>query len=1002
MVAHNPGAWFDEVLRSVVAQDYPALDVVVIDSASDRSVAPRVHDIVPEAIVQPLAANHGFAKAANTILEHRAVGPYVLVMHDDVALAPDCVRRLVEETLRSNAGVTGPKLLDWNDPKRILHVGLGADKTGLVSDLAEPGEYDQEQHDAVRDVFAVPGAVTLIRTDLFRALGGFDDVMSVRGEDLDLCWRAHALGARVIVNPAATARHREDLTTRIPGADDDRLSRRHRIRAMLSNYGVFHTLRVVPQAMVASFVNIILALLQGRVGLIVEILGAWTWNFVRLPSVLRRRRQLAKVRQVDDAEVRALQLPGFEGINTWRRARADRREPAVGDDAAPPAQSQAERSRNMQMTGLVWAGVVGVLLFGSRELITDGVPQFNQFVEFPSGPSSLLTEWGSTWRSTGVGSEAPSSPLHVLLGFASVALFGQIGLVRLIAIVGLLFVGVVGAYRLMAPFAAMQSQIVALLVYAAAPLPYNALYEGSWSGLVAYAAMPWIVRRMAMAAAIAPFSDDEPTMARRASDVVALSLILAAAAMIEPWVALTPALLAGSWSIGSLATRRVNGALSAIVVAVASMVGAFLLSMPASLGLVSSDFAWSSLAGAERVAGHELGMSRLLRLATGPHGDSLFGWVLLVVPALALVMASGRRLAWAARSWVGVVVSVGLVVASESGRIDVSLPPAVVLLAPAGIGLAMAAGLTAVAFGSDLRRHRFGWRQAVPIIAIVALVVSSLVGLGGSLDGRWKVVDDGYDDVFAFFDERAPAHARTFWIGDASVLPVNGWAYDDQLSYAITQARTPTILDFVPGNPSPQVLDIRDRFEQSLNGAGNRLGRVLAREGIRYVVVVEANAPAPFSSVIRPVPVTLADRLTEQLDLVRIEVRAGATVYENRAYVPTVSSHAPGSLLNGDTAFTNFDLALAEVTSMRTYRGPLDTTDLYVAVPAGTNWELTAAGRQIAPAAYDWATLFSSESPGDAELRHANVASYWLASVAQILAWLGLVALLILARRRTS
>ena len=93
VVAHNPGAWFDEVLRSLLAQDYPSLDVVVVDAASKESVAPRVHSVIPEATVVPLLANQGFAKNANTILEHSGLGPYLLICHDDVALAPDCIRR---------------------------------------------------------------------------------------------------------------------------------------------------------------------------------------------------------------------------------------------------------------------------------------------------------------------------------------------------------------------------------------------------------------------------------------------------------------------------------------------------------------------------------------------------------------------------------------------------------------------------------------------------------------------------------------------------------------------------------------------------------------------------------------------------------------------------------------------------------------------------------------------------------------------------------------------
>ena len=83
--------------------------------------------------------------------------------------------------------------------------------TASRSHYVERGELDQEQHDAVRDVFYVPGAVTLVRADLFAALGGFDRSMTVHGEDLDLCWRAHVAGARVVVAPAARVAHLEAL-----------------------------------------------------------------------------------------------------------------------------------------------------------------------------------------------------------------------------------------------------------------------------------------------------------------------------------------------------------------------------------------------------------------------------------------------------------------------------------------------------------------------------------------------------------------------------------------------------------------------------------------------------------------------------------------------------------------------------------------------------------------------------------------------------------------------
>lgn len=197
MVAHNPGVWFEETLSSLGAQDYSALSVLVIDAASRDGVElrDRVGAVLPDAHLRRLPENSGYAAAANEALAAVQGAAFYLFCHDDVRLDPDAVRLLVEEAFRSNAGIVGPKIVEWSDPRRLLSVGMGADRFGHPAAYVERGDLDQEQHDAVRDVFFIPGAVTLIRADLFEALGGFDSAISFHGEDLELCWRAHAAGA---------------------------------------------------------------------------------------------------------------------------------------------------------------------------------------------------------------------------------------------------------------------------------------------------------------------------------------------------------------------------------------------------------------------------------------------------------------------------------------------------------------------------------------------------------------------------------------------------------------------------------------------------------------------------------------------------------------------------------------------------------------------------------------------------------------------------------------
>ena len=209
VVTCDPGWWLEECLASLAEQDYPALSVLVVDADSVEDPTPRVAAVMPGAFVRRVRRRRGFGAAANEVLGVVEGASHFVFCHDDVVLGPGAVRHLVEEAFRSNAGVVAPKLVGWFEPDRLLAAGMGADRFGVPVALVERGELDQEQHDAVRDVFFAPASCSLVRADLFASLGGFDATYGSVGEDLDLSWRAHLAGARVVFAPGAKVRHLE-------------------------------------------------------------------------------------------------------------------------------------------------------------------------------------------------------------------------------------------------------------------------------------------------------------------------------------------------------------------------------------------------------------------------------------------------------------------------------------------------------------------------------------------------------------------------------------------------------------------------------------------------------------------------------------------------------------------------------------------------------------------------------------------------------------------------
>src|SRR5437660_4900375 len=254
VVACDPGEWLTDTLSALGEQDYPNLSVLVLDAGTNGDdLAARIAPVLPDAYVRRVEGNPHYGQAANEALIAVEGAAFYLFCHDDAAPDADAVRLHVEEALRSNAGIVGPKLVQWERPERLADVGLTVNKLGAGHSLIERGEMDQEQHDAVRDVYAVPGAFVLVRSDLFEALGGFDPLLADQGGDLDLCWRAQVVGARVMVAPGARVRHMDVEGRKTAGrAEQPTVEARDRLRILLKNYGFLHLLWLVPQAIGAA------------------------------------------------------------------------------------------------------------------------------------------------------------------------------------------------------------------------------------------------------------------------------------------------------------------------------------------------------------------------------------------------------------------------------------------------------------------------------------------------------------------------------------------------------------------------------------------------------------------------------------------------------------------------------------------------------------------------------------------------------------------------------
>ncbi|MBW3557106.1 MAG: glycosyltransferase [Actinobacteria bacterium] len=751
LVTHDAGPWLEETLSALGAQDYPNLSVLVIDAASAVDPTPRIARILPSAYIRRLEDNRGFGSSANDVLGVVEGASHYVFLHDDAAPDADAIRLLVEEAFRSNAGVVSPKLVEWSDRRRLLAVGAAADKAGIVTPYGR-GDLDQEQHDAVRDVFVAPGGCTLIRADLFETLQGFDPDLALFGEDLDLSWRAQVLGARVVVAPAARVRHREASVTGerplevgglggAPAEQVGRLQLRHRLRAVLKAYGPLHLLRVFPQLALVLMGQAALAVVSGRPRTAAAVIDAWRWNVGRRSELWAARRTLQRQRALRDRDVRRLQTRGGARISSALRGRLAGEEYASGMGAAGRRVADAVTAGGLRQNLVVWVGLTVVLVIGSRELLGGPLPAVGQLVPFPDSPLVFLRSFFSGWRTSGLGGEAPAPPTFALLGIAGLLLGGAMGLLQKILVLGAIPVGIVGAYRLASPIASWRARLLGAVLYAAIPIPYDALARGRWSGLVAYAAAPWLLARLLRATGLAPFgaptaAEDQPVVRRAVprrpgsspADAVE-DLLGAEAGTIDPIATeefrVAAVALAGRpddheedrWSRPGIPQPPVGvirpGTLKHQALATGvllALVGAFVPSLLAVVVLVGA----ALVAGAALV-GDLRPMLRALAVAGGAASTAA---VLLLPWTLELVLPGAT---WAGFAGLGQPASVapklGQVLRFDTGPVGGG---------PAGWGIVVVAALPLV-LG---RRWRFNWAARLWVVAIVLWALSWVLGRG--------------------------------------------------------------------------------------------------------------------------------------------------------------------------------------------------------------------------------------------------------------------------------
>ncbi len=1005
VVARDPGSWFEDTLRSLARQEYSELSVVVVDNGSADRLDDRVRVTLPDARVIRRESDHGFSAAANEARAFADDAPFLLFCHDDVVLGREAVTAMVAEAFRANAGVVGAKLVDWNDPGILTSVGLGVDGYGAAAELVDPGELDQSQHDQARNVFAVSTACMLVRSDLFTVIGGFRQDIPTCGEDVDLCWRTLIAGASVQFCPRAVVRHRGRFEER-RRIDRERLTIRHQARMVLANVEFRRAWYRIPVSFVLALVDAVTSLVLGRFRRSGDDLAALAGGVVGLPRAVAQRSRIRRYRRSHDSEFEPLVHRGSYRLASLVRTDDGQSRFAAATESSRGYLRDLTATDSRAGVALIVA-VVAIGVLGTRKLIGGELPVLREFVDAAQGTRSLLGEWWTAWRDTGLGESAVPQPIVPGLGIVSGVLLGSVDLARRLLVLMPLLIGGLGAWKLFARAGSSRARAASFAVYALSPVLLNSLGTGRLQALWVWAIAPWFLRRIATHAGAEPFGVEDARRGPWLRHVAgaALLLVVVGSVSIAGAALLVVSVLVlsiGPWWSGSrrAAVRMCVAAVASAVLA-AVVLSPWIVAAVRSGDLTSITGIWFGRmvrpSGADVITG-----------SVGPVTVGYLGWGIIVAAAVPLLIGRRWRSTWSVAAWVLALASWGgslvLVDLGWFAGAGVELT-----LVPAALGLAIAVSMAAFAFEHDVVGGDFGVRQVLSGVALVALLLGLVPAFVASSDGRWYLPQGDYQRALNLVAEGDDF--RTLWIGDADVLPLAGWELPGSsgLAAGLSEGFSPTVTQRSRLDGGAPVAQINAALGAALVGGTARLGQALAPMGIRYVLLVDRPAPEPFSPLEVPPPTGTESALREQLDLTQLPLAPGASLFRVDEAWPLRSDISGLTLPNDGNAKLVAQLAAPPIPAPpavlglgpgTSFEGDLVAgASVAQAVTSDPGWTLqTAGGPATRSDLFGWGQRFSVPDAGPATLGWSTPTSSRGLQAVQVVSLLLL--LVLVARRR--
>ena len=194
---YNGKETIQNCLKSVFQMDYPNFEVIVVDNDSKDGSLEIARNLFSKAHFIKNQTNIGFARGNNVAIRFalEKMADYIFLINNDAAVEADALDKLVQAAEKEkNIGIFSPVI--WSGDK-IWFSGGEIKWTRMKTD-----HQNKIPKKEISLCEYVTGCAMLIKKEVFKDTGLFDEDYFLYYEDADFCLRARKKGFRsAVVNP---------------------------------------------------------------------------------------------------------------------------------------------------------------------------------------------------------------------------------------------------------------------------------------------------------------------------------------------------------------------------------------------------------------------------------------------------------------------------------------------------------------------------------------------------------------------------------------------------------------------------------------------------------------------------------------------------------------------------------------------------------------------------------------------------------------------------------